>query len=78
LDVESYLTVTAHFITAEWEIKSLQTRPLQSSDKCKLEELREVVAVWKLGRYNIIIPVTARNIINAFTLAGLGPQRMLC
>lgn len=78
---ESYLTVTAHFITAEWEIKShvLQTCPLESSHTSVNlgEELREVVAVWKLERDNVTILVTtdnARNIVNAVALAGLGPQ----
>ena len=78
---ESYLTVTVNLITAEWEIKShvFQTRPIESSHtSVKLgEELREVVAVWKLERDNVTIPVTtdnARNILNAVALPGLGPQ----
>ena len=64
---ECYLTVTAHFITAEWEIKShdLQTCPLKiSHTRVNLGgELKEVVAVWKLERDNV------RN-----TVAGLEPQ----
>jgi hypothetical protein len=41
------------------------------------EELREVVAVWKLERDNVTIPVTtdnSRNIVNAVALVGLGPH----
>jgi vancomycin permeability regulator SanA len=62
---ESYLTVRAHFITAEWEIKShvFQTRPIESNQTSVNleEELREVVAVWKLERDDVKIHVTTDN-----------------
>ncbi|XP_056102446.1 E3 SUMO-protein ligase ZBED1-like [Rhinichthys klamathensis goyatoka] len=78
---QSYLTVTAHYITAEWELKShvLQTRPLDSHTSEDLAKgITEAVEVWKLERANLTIPVTtdnARNIVNAVVgAAGLGPQ----
>jgi hypothetical protein len=65
---ESYLTVTVHFITAEWEIQShvFQTRPLESSHTSVNlgEELRAVVAVWKLERDNVTIPVTLEILLH--------------
>lgn len=78
---QSYLTVMAHFITDEWELKShvLQTRPLESHTSEDLAKgMTEAVEVWKLERDNVTIPVTtdnARNIVNAVVgAAGLGPQ----
>ena len=59
---------TKLFITAEWDIKShvLLTHSLESSlTSVNLgEELREVVAVWKLERDNVVIPVTTDNARN--------------
>ncbi len=79
---ESFLTVTAHYITSEWEMRScvLQTRPIYESHTSEhlSEMLTDAVAEWKLERVNSIIPVTtdnAKNIVNAIDLAaGLGPQ----
>lgn len=77
---QSYLTVTAHYITVDWEMKSnvLQTRLLDSHTTDDLAKgLTEAVEDWKLVRPNVTIPVTtdnARNIVNAVTAAGLGPQ----
>lgn len=79
---ESFLTVTAHYITSEWEMRScvLQTRPIYESHTSEhlSEVLTDVVAEWKLERVNSIILVTtdnAKNIVNAIDLAaGLGPQ----
>lgn len=79
---ESFLTVTAHYITSEWEMRScvLQTRPIYESHTSEhlSELLTDAVAEWKLERVNSIIPVTtdnAKNIVNAIDLAaGLGPQ----
>ncbi|XP_060719424.1 zinc finger BED domain-containing protein 4-like [Tachysurus vachellii] len=79
---ESFLTVTAHYITSEWEMRScvLQTHPIYESHTSEhlSEMLTDAVAEWKLERVNSIIPVTtdnAKNIVNATDLAaGLGPQ----
>ncbi|XP_073721603.1 E3 SUMO-protein ligase ZBED1-like [Misgurnus anguillicaudatus] len=78
---ESYLTVTAHFIDSEWEMKAsvLQTRPLheQHTTTHLAEKLQEVVAEWKLERPGTTISVTtdnAKNIVNAVREAGLGPH----
>ncbi|KAL3973548.1 chromosome alignment-maintaining phosphoprotein 1 [Sarotherodon galilaeus] len=78
---ENYVTVTAHYITAEWEIRSpvLQTRPLyESHTGTNLAHLlTEAVAEWRIERPNTNIPVTtdnAKNQINAVNEAGLGPQ----
>lgn len=78
---ESYLTLTSHYITPEWNIQShvLQTRPIyeQHTSTHLAEELKEAVSEWKLERPGSTIPVTtdnARNIVNAISEAGLGPQ----
>ncbi|KAK0145655.1 Zinc finger BED domain-containing protein 1 [Merluccius polli] len=78
---ESYVTVTAHYITAEWEMKSpvLQTRPLYESHTGTnlAQVLTGAVAEWKLERPKNNIPVTtdnAKNQVNAVKEAGLGPQ----
>lgn len=76
------LTVTAHHITSQWELRScvLQTRPIYESHTSEFlsEKLKEVVDEWKLERANCTIPVTtdnAKNIVNAIGLTeGLGPQ----
>ncbi len=73
---ESFLTVTAHCITSEWEMRScvLQTRPIYESHTSEhlSEMLTDAVAEWKLERVNSIITVTtdnAQNIVNAIDLA---------
>ncbi|KAM3874432.1 E3 SUMO-protein ligase ZBED1-like [Diretmus argenteus] len=78
---ESYVTVTAHYITAEWEMRSpvLQTRPLYESHTGTnlAQVLTGAVAEWELMRPNSNIPVTtdnAKNQVNAVIEAGLGPQ----
>ncbi|KAK0141840.1 Zinc finger BED domain-containing protein 1 [Merluccius polli] len=78
---ESYVTVTAHYITAEWEMKSpvLQTRPIYESHTGTnlAQVLTGAVAEWKLERPKNNIPVTtdnAKNQVNAVKEAGLGPQ----
>ena len=78
---ESYVTVTAHYITAEWEIKSpvLQTRPLyESHTGTNLAQVpAEAVAEWKIERPKNNIPVTtdnAKNQVSAVKEAGLGQQ----
>ncbi|KAM9350016.1 E3 SUMO-protein ligase ZBED1 [Symphorus nematophorus] len=79
---ESFLTVTVHYITSEWEMKScvLQTRPLYESHTSEYlsEALTEAVTEWKLQRDGSTIPVTtdnAKNMVNAVNAtAGLGPQ----
>lgn len=78
---ESYLTVTAHHITPDWNMVShvLQTRPLyeQHTSTNLAGELKQAVLEWKLERPGTIIPVTtdnARNIVNSVSEAGLGPQ----
>ncbi|XP_051574115.1 E3 SUMO-protein ligase ZBED1 isoform X1 [Myxocyprinus asiaticus] len=77
---ESYLTVTAHYISPDWEMKSpvLQTRPVYEHKSTNYaEKLKEVVADWSLERPRCTIPVTsdnAKNIVSAVLEAGLGPQ----
>ncbi|XP_040188247.1 E3 SUMO-protein ligase ZBED1-like [Rana temporaria] len=78
---ESYITITAHFITADWEMRSpvLQTRPLYESHTSAhlAQVLTEAVDEWKLKRPSTNIPVTtdnAKNQVNAVIEAGLGPQ----
>lgn len=76
---ESYLTVTVHYITTQWEMKILQTRPIyeQHTSANLAEHLMEAVQEWKLEKPGITIPVTtdnAKNITNAVKEAGLGPQ----
>nr|XP_054592988.1 E3 SUMO-protein ligase ZBED1-like [Nothobranchius furzeri] len=77
---QSFLTVTVHYIDAEWQMKSsvLQTRLIESHATNDLAKaLSEAVEDWKLVRAKGTIPVTtdnARNIVNSVTAAGLGPQ----
>ncbi len=78
---ESYVTITAHFITADWEMRSpvLQTRPLYESHTGThlAQVLTQAVEEWKINRPSTNIPVTtdnAKNQINAVNEAGLGPQ----
>uniref|UniRef100_A0A8C9WTI1 HAT C-terminal dimerisation domain-containing protein n=1 Tax=Sander lucioperca TaxID=283035 RepID=A0A8C9WTI1_SANLU len=79
---ESYVTITAHFITADWEMRSLvlQTHPLYKSHTSThlAQVLTQAVEEWKIKRPSTSnIPVTtdnAKNQINAVNEAGLGPQ----
>ena len=78
---QSFMTVTAHFINDDWEIKNpvLQTRPIYEAHTSEhlAEVLREVVVEWKLDGQNATIPVTtdnAKNIVNASHAAGLSPH----
>lgn len=79
---ESFLTVTAHYITSEWEMRSivLQTRPLYESHTIEhlSTALTQAVTKWKLERCNSTIAVTtdnAKNMVNAVNAtAELGPQ----
>ncbi|XP_059916026.1 E3 SUMO-protein ligase ZBED1-like [Gadus macrocephalus] len=77
----SYVTITAHFITADWEMRSpvLQTRPLYESHTGShlAQVLTQAVEAWKIKSPTTNIPVTtdnAKNQINAVNEAGLGPQ----
>ena len=81
MDIQSYITVTAHHITPEWTLAShfLQTQPIyeQHTSANLAEGLKGTVLEWKLERPGTTIPVTtdnARNIVNAVKEAGLGPQ----
>lgn len=78
---ESFLTVTAHFISTEWGMRTvvLQTRPLheQHTSTHLAEKLTEVVSEWNLKKNGMPLAVTtdnARNIVNAVGEAGLGPH----
>ncbi|XP_073491217.1 E3 SUMO-protein ligase ZBED1-like [Aquarana catesbeiana] len=78
---QSYVTITAHFITADWEMRSpvLQTRPLYESHTSThlAQILTQAVEEWKMKRPSTNIPVTtdnAKNQINAVNEAGLGPH----
>lgn len=78
---ESFLTVTVHYISPQWEMRShvLQTRPVyeQHTSTNLAEHLKEAVNEWKLERPGTIIPVTTDNakiIVNAIKETGLGPQ----
>lgn len=77
----SYLTITAHYITAIWQMANhvLQTRAVYESHTSEhlAEILTEAVAEWKITRAGISIPVTtdnARNIANAVESAGFSPH----
>ncbi|XP_039608816.1 E3 SUMO-protein ligase ZBED1-like [Polypterus senegalus] len=78
---ESYLTVTVHYISPQWEMRNhvLQTRHVyeQHTSTNLAEHLKEAVNEWKLERPGTTIPVTtdnAKNIVSAVKAAGLGPQ----
>lgn len=78
---ESYITVTAHPITPEWNIASqvLQSRAMheQHTSANLAEGLKEAVLEWNLERPGTTIAVTtdnARNKVNAVIEAGMGPQ----
>ncbi len=78
---EGYLTVTTHFTNAEWEMPNpiLQTCAVyeQHTSTHLAEKLQEAVAEWELERPRTTTSVTtdnARNMVNAFSEAGLGPH----
>ncbi|KAK1906354.1 Zinc finger BED domain containing protein 4 [Dissostichus eleginoides] len=77
---QSYITVTAHVMTSEWEIKSfvLQTRPLFTSHTGLniAEVLKSAVLEWGLDNNQGIAVVTdnARNMDVAVREAGLSPH----
>lgn len=72
---ESYLTVTAHFINKEWELKSyvLQTRAMSGSHTGVniAEVLQKVVHEWKLvNKKPVVITDNASNMSVAIELTG--------
>ncbi len=74
---DSYMTITAHYITGNWQIANhvLQTRPVYESHTSDHLSgiLKEAVIDWKISRSNVPVPVTtdnARNIANAVEAAG--------
>ncbi|XP_073332449.1 E3 SUMO-protein ligase ZBED1-like [Pagrus major] len=78
---QSYITITAHVINAEWELAGfvLQTRPLLESHTGAniAEVLKEAVAEWQLERQQQSIAVVtdnARNMDVAVREAGLAPH----
>lgn len=78
---QSYMTVTAHFITEKWQIANpvLQTRIVYESHTAEhlAEILEAAVAEWKISKSNAPVPVTtdnAKNIANAVELAGFSPH----
>lgn len=78
---QSYLTITAHVITAEWKMVSfvLQTRPLfeTHSGTNIAQVLTDAVAEWKLERPKhgiAVVTDNARNMDVAVREAGLGPH----
>ena len=79
--VQSYITVTAHVITTEWEMTSfvLQTRPLfESHTGTNLADvLKATVQEWELERSAHSIAVVTdntRNMIVAVREAGMSPH----
>ena len=78
---ESYITVTAHYLNEDWEMKNhvLQTLPIyeaHTSDNLS-DVLTNAAVEWKLERPNTKIPVTtdnAKNVVNATMRAGMSPQ----
>ncbi len=78
---DSYMTITAHYITGNWQIANhvLQTRPVYESHTSDHLSgiLKEAVIDWKISRSNVPVPVTtdnARNIANAVEAAGFSPH----
>lgn len=78
---DSYVTITAHYITGNWQIANhvLQTRPVYESHTSDHLSgiLKEAVIDWKISRSNVPVPVTtdnARNIANAVEAAGFSPH----
>jgi hypothetical protein len=78
---ESYITVTAHYITDDWTIENpvLQTRQMHESHTGAnlAKVLKLAVAEWKLERPFGIIPIVtdnASNIVNGVKEAAIGPH----
>lgn len=86
---QSYVTVTAHCVDANWELKSfvLQTRALNDSHTAEnlAKVLNEAVAEWNLQKFwksdgaaeAIPIAITsdnAQNIVKAIDIAGFQPH----
>lgn len=78
---DSYMTITAHYITADWQIANpvLQTRAVYESHTSDhlSEILKEAVIDWKISRTNVPVPVitdNTRNIANAVEAAGFSPH----
>lgn len=78
---QSYLTITAHTIDTEWEMKSfvLQTRVMfESHTGANIAAvLREAVNEWELGQADqptVVVTDNARNMEVAVREAGLGPH----
>ncbi|XP_041834229.1 E3 SUMO-protein ligase ZBED1-like [Melanotaenia boesemani] len=78
---QSYVTITAHVITAEWEMVSfvLQTHPLfeKHSGSNIAQVLRDSVSEWKLERPKhgiAVVTDNARNMDVAVREAGLEPH----
>lgn len=78
---QSYLTITAHTIDIEWEMKSfvLQTRVMFESHTGQniAAVLKEAVNEWKLGQADqptVVVTDNARNMDVAVREAGLGPH----
>ncbi len=70
---QSYMTVTAHFITENWQIAN----PVLQTAEHLAEILEAAVAEWKISKSNVPIPVTtdnAKNITNAVEAAGFKPH----
>lgn len=77
---ESYITVTAHYIDIDWEMRNvvLQTRQLNESHTAENEArvLTDAVKVWDLKRvFNPAITTdNASNVVNAVKIAELFPH----
>ncbi len=78
---QSYITVTAHVITTEWEMKSfmLQTRPLFESHTGTniAEVLKAAIQEWELEKAphsTAVVTDNARNMEVAVREAGLSPH----
>lgn len=65
---DSYLTITAHYITDHWQIANpfLQTRPVFESHTSEhlSEILTQAMSDWKITRSDVPIPVTTDNARN--------------
>ena len=74
---ESYITITAHFINDNWEMKNyvLQTRPMHESHTGAniAEVIKEAVQEWNIPQENDCIPLVsdnASNMDNAASIVG--------
>ena len=79
--MQSYITITAHVINAEWELAGfvLQTRPLLESHTGAniAEVLKEAVAEWQLERQQqgiAVVTDNARNMDGEGSRAGTAHQ----